>query len=141
MDTAPSQPDRGGTTYPLKVLYVDDEDDIREIAVMALELDPDILVKSCESGAEALQAAQAWLPDLILLDVMMPGMDGPETFAKLRRHPATLAIPVVFITARTQQEDIERFMALGAAGVISKPFDPMALASEAKNLLAVTVNS
>ena len=123
-------------TETLKILYVDDEDDIREIAVMALELDPEISVRSSDSGSEALTIVPQWLPDLILLDVMMPGMDGPETLARLRQAPETSAIPVVFITARTQPEDIERFMNLGAVGVISKPFDPMALAEQARVLLA-----
>ena len=120
----------------LKILYVDDEDDIREIAVMALELDPGISVKNCSSGSDALTAVTQWLPDLILLDVMMPGMDGPETLKRLRQAPETSTIPVVFITARTQPEDIERFMGLGAAGVISKPFDPMTVAEQARALLA-----
>ena len=127
-------------TQGLKILYVDDEDDIREIAVMSLELDPDIQVQTSDCGSAALLKAQDWLPDLILLDVMMPGMDGPETLARLRQDPATSAVPVVFITARTQPEDIEKFMALGAAGVISKPFDPMSLASDARDLFARLVS-
>jgi len=125
-------------TETLKILYVDDEDDIREIAVMALELDPDISVKSCDSGSKAMTIVLEWMPDLVLLDVMMPGMDGPETLERLRQAPETSAIPVVFITARTQPEDIERFMGLGAAGVISKPFDPMTLAERAKALFATS---
>lgn len=123
-------------TQALKILYVDDEDDIREIALMSLEIDPEIEVKTTDSGSAALLTVQEWLPDLILLDVMMPGMDGPETLARLRQDTATSAIPVVFITARTQPEDIEKFMALGAAGVISKPFDPMSLASDTRALFA-----
>lgn len=122
-------------TEELKILYVDDESDIREIAVMALEMDPAISVRSCDSGAEALAIAPQWLPDLILLDVMMPGMDGPEALTRLRRETDTAEIPVVFITARSQPEDIARFMGLGAAGVISKPFDPMILAEQARQFL------
>jgi len=124
----------------MKILYVDDEDDIREIAVMALELDSEIAVKACNSGSGALSVAPEWLPDLILLDVMMPDMDGPETLERLRLDPQTASIPVVFATARTQPEDIERFMSLGAAGVISKPFDPMTLAERARDLFAKTKN-
>jgi len=120
----------------LKILYVDDEDDIREIAVMSLELDPEVSVRACASGSEALTTAAQWLPDLVLLDVMMPGMDGPETLERLRQAPETSAIPVVFVTARTQPEDLERFMGLGAAGVISKPFDPMTLGEQARALFA-----
>ena len=127
-------------TQPLKIMYVDDEDDIREIAVIALELDPGITVKVCHSGSDALSIAPEWLPDLILLDVMMPGMDGPETLERLRLAPQTASIPVVFATARTQPEDLERFMSLGAAGVISKPFDPLTLGEEVRALLAKTRN-
>lgn len=121
---------------PLKIMYVDDEDDIREIAVLALEFDPDFSVKSCASGSEAVAIAADWLPDLILLDVMMPGMDGPETLECLKQAAETASIPVIFTTARTQPEDIDRFMSLGAAGVISKPFDPLSLAEQARDLLA-----
>jgi CheY-like chemotaxis protein len=120
-----------------RILYVDDEDDIREIAQMALELDPDFEVRPCSSGSEALRTAAAWQPDLILLDVMMPGMDGPETLRRLAEQPQTAAIPVVFITARTQTHQIEHYKAMGARAVIAKPFDPMGLAREVKDLLGV----
>ena len=118
-----------------RILYVDDEDDIREIAVMALELDPDFVVRDCGSGAEAVEIAAAWQPQLILLDVMMPGMDGPATLAALRARTETANTPVAFITARTQRDDLERLVALGACGVIAKPFDPMALAERVRALL------
>ncbi|RUU59070.1 response regulator [Mesorhizobium sp. M2C.T.Ca.TU.002.02.1.1] len=121
---------------PARILYVDDEDDIREIAQMSLELEPEFEVRSCASGAEALVEAAAWQPDLILLDVMMPDMDGPETLKRLAESQPTATIPVVFITARTQTHEVERYLAMGAAGVIAKPFDPLALASEVKRLLA-----
>lgn len=114
----------------MRVLYVDDEPDIREIAEIALSLDPEIAVETAASGAEAIVKAIAWRPDVILLDVMMPVMDGPSVLEKLRARPDTQDIPVVFITARTQAHEIERFRALGAAAVISKPFDPMLLASQ-----------
>lgn len=119
-----------------KVLYVDDEDDIREVAAMSLELDPDFEIRTCASGPEALDTAPGWSPDLILLDVMMPGMDGPETLAALRSDTRTQGIPIVFITARTQTSEVARFMALGAAGVIAKPFEPMDLAALARSYLA-----
>ena len=125
-------------TEAFKILYVDDEDDIREIAVISLELDADLSVRACDSGAAALKLASEWLPDLILLDVMMPDMDGPETLERLRRAPETASIPVVFTTARTQPEDLKRFASLGAAEVISKPFDPMTLAEQARAILAKT---
>lgn len=105
----------------MRILYVDDEPDIREIAVFSLQLDPSMEVRSCESGAEALQVAAEWKPDLILLDVMMPGMDGPTTLARLQEQEPTADVPVVFITARTQPAEIERFKALGAQGVIASP--------------------
>jgi CheY-like chemotaxis protein len=119
-----------------KILYVDDEDDIREIAQMSLELDPEFQVRSCASGAAALTQAADWQPNLILLDVMMPDMDGPETLQRLAASPPTASIPVVFITARTQTHQLARYLAMGAVGVIAKPFDPLALAGEVRNLLS-----
>ena len=118
------------------VAYVDDEPDIREVAALALGLDPEIESRTCASGAELLALMQTWRPDVILLDVMMPGMDGPATLGALRReHPPLAAIPVIFITARTQAHEVERFTALGAAGVITKPFDPMTLAQTARSFV------
>jgi len=123
---------------PLQVLYVDDEADIREIAALALQLDPGIRVRLAESGAAALEAigAGGWRPDVILLDVMMPVMDGPAVLDTLRQHPGSASMPIVFITARTQTQDRERLLQLGAIGVISKPFDPMSLAKELRAVLA-----
>lgn len=118
-----------------RVLYVDDEADIREVAAMSLTLDPALDVRTCAAGQEALAVAAAWQPHLILLDVMMPGMDGPETLAQLKAGEQTTAVPVVFITARTQAYEIERFLSLGAIGVIAKPFDPMELAPQARRYL------
>lgn len=118
-----------------RVLYVDDEADIREVAQMSLELDPDFEVRPCASGPEAIVVAAAWRPDLILLDVMMPEMDGPTVFACLQKDPATAAIPVVFITARTQEAEVRGFQALGAVGVLAKPFDPMTLATRVREFL------
>ncbi|MDT9600675.1 response regulator [Sphingosinicella rhizophila] len=119
---------------PIRILYVDDEADIREVAAMALELDRDFEVRTCQSGFEGLGVALSWKPDLILLDVMMPEMDGPTTFAKLQEQ-ADQTPPVIFITARTQAHEVERFKALGARGVIAKPFDPMTLAQTVRHHL------
>lgn len=119
----------------MKILYIDDEADIREVALMSLELDSDLEVRDAGSGAEGLALAAAWRPDLIMLDVMMPVMDGPTTLEKLRENPVTEAIPVVFITARAQPGEIARFEALGARGVIPKPFDPMTLAETVRSHL------
>ena len=118
---------------PLRVLHVDDEADIREIVDIALGLDPSLSVHGCASGAEALKAAADWHPDLILLDVMMPGMDGPTTLAHLRKNTETADIPVVFMTARAQTRELDHFRSLGAAGVITKPFDPMTLSASVRN--------
>ena len=119
----------------IRVLYVDDEPDIREVAAMSLELDPEFEVRTADGGKEALQLTEQWAPNVILLDVMMPGMDGPQTFAELQARPGSSAIPVIFITARTQAADVRRLVALGAKGVIAKPFDPLQLADEVRRLL------
>ncbi|MGZ8282041.1 MAG: response regulator [Allosphingosinicella sp.] len=119
----------------LRILYVDDEADIREIALLSLGLDDEFEVLGCGSGADALSIAAEWHPVLILLDVMMPGMDGPATLAALGADPSTSAIPVVFITARTQARDLAHFRSLRAAGIISKPFDPMTLAAQVRAFL------
>ena len=118
-----------------RVLYVDDESDIREIALLSLGLDPELEVRGCASGQEALTEIEEWRPDLILLDVMMPGMDGPTTLARLRESEASATVAVVFITARTQAHERERFLGLGAVGVIAKPFDPMTLAKTTRSFL------
>lgn len=120
---------------PIRILHVDDEPDIRDIVDMSLSLNPDFQVRACESGAEAVVAAAEWSPQLILLDVMMPRMDGPTTLSQLRKNPRTSDIPVLFMTARAQTREVEQFIALGAQGVISKPFDPMTLADEVSNRL------
>lgn len=119
---------------PLRVLYVDDDPDIREIAALSLGLDPDLQVETLGSGAEAVLRAKAGGLDLILLDVMMPVMDGRTTFAALRALGMEPPVPVAFVTARTQAHEIEQFRALGAVGVIAKPFDPMTLAQEVRAL-------
>ncbi|WP_394706393.1 response regulator [Breoghania sp.] len=119
----------------MRVLYVDDEDDIREVAALSLGLDPDLEVHVCASGIEALEMVEQVMPEIILLDVMMPGMDGPETLERLRQNEAVRHIPVVFITARTQAYEIERFLSLGAVGVIAKPFDPLTLAQQVREHL------
>jgi CheY-like chemotaxis protein len=119
----------------VRILHVDDEPDIREIVDLSLGLNPDFQVRSCASGDEALTAAAEWSPMLILLDVMMPRMDGPTILSHLRKNAPTSAIPVLFMTARAQPREVEQFIALGAQGVISKPFDPMTLAFTVRNHL------
>lgn len=110
-----------------RILYVEDEPDIQQIARLALELVGKFTVHVCSSGAEALADAPAFNPDLILLDVMMPGMDGPTTLKALREIPATARTPVVFMTAKVQPNEVAQYRALGALDVITKPFDPMTL--------------
>jgi CheY-like chemotaxis protein len=114
------------------VLHVDDEADIREVVEISLGLDPDFVTHSCSSGEDAVAEAATWLPDIILLDVMMPGMDGPATLKALQKNPETLSIPVVFMTARAQSREVDQLRFLGASGVIAKPFDPMRLAASVR---------
>ena len=111
-----------------EILYVDDEPDIREIVQMALGLMPALSVSTADSGIRALQSMQESKPDLVLLDVMMPNMDGPTTLQQMRSQPELQAIPVIFMTAKAMPQEVARFRALGAAAVIAKPFDPMLLA-------------
>jgi two-component system OmpR family response regulator len=110
-----------------RILYVDDEPDIREVARIALEVVGGFEVEVCESGEAALLKAPGYQPDLILLDVMMPGMDGPETLKALRALDALAAVPVVFFTAKAQRTEIAELLALGAVEVLGKPFDPMTI--------------
>lgn len=110
-----------------RILYVEDDADIRMIGKFAMENVGGFVVTDCESGEEALVRAADATPQLLLLDVMMPGMDGPTTLARLRELPATAAAPVVFMTAKVQPQEVQRYRELGAIDVISKPFDPMTL--------------
>ncbi len=121
----------------LHVLLVDDETDVRQTVEASLASDPFFMVRDCACGAEALTAAVAWRPDLILLDVKMPDMDGPTVLARLRADKRTAPIRVVFFTAHVQAREGQRLKALGAAGVIAKPFDPLLLAAELRRYVAV----
>ena len=112
------------------LLYVDDEPDIRQIVQMALGLAPELTIHTGESGERALMLARELHPDLILLDVMMPGLDGPATLARIRADASLARIPVVFVTAKAMPQEVSRFRALGAVGVIAKPFDPMRLVDQ-----------
>lgn len=120
-----------------RVLLVDDETDTRQAVEVALALDPLFTVRDCASGAEALTAAVAWRPDLILLDVLMPDMDGPTLLTRLRADKRTSPVPVIFLTAYPDLGERQQLKALGAAGVIVKPFDPKLLAAEVRRLAAV----
>ncbi len=116
------------------VLIVDDEEHIRRIAELSARNVGGWRVSQASSGSEGIALAAELQPDLILLDVMMPGMDGPDTLAKLRAGEATRGIPVIFLTAKVQAREIERYLALGAIGVIAKPFDPMTFPDEVRRL-------
>lgn len=118
-----------------KVLLVDDDKDIRVIGQMSLADVGGMETVLAGSGEEALAVAAAEQPDVIMLDVMMPGMDGPTTFRRLREEPATASIPVVFMTAKIQRHEVQRYLDLGAIGVIGKPFDPMGLPAELRDLV------
>src|SRR5215216_1855169 len=117
-----------------RILMIEDEPDIQAVAQLALEALGGFLVRICGTGAEGVQAAPAFEPDLILLDVMMPGMDGPSTLRALRNLPRIVATPVIFMTAKVQPQEIAEYRALGVLDVIAKPFDPMKLADK---LLAI----
>jgi CheY-like chemotaxis protein len=120
---------------PRRILIVDDEDDIREVAQVSLELVGGFEVMTASSGRDAVARARGDQPDAVLLDVMMPGMDGPATLVELRADPATRDIPVVFLTANTQTVQRQQLNQLGAAGILSKPFDPMKLPGEVAAML------
>jgi CheY-like chemotaxis protein len=117
-----------------RVLYVEDDADIRTIATLALETVGGLTLAACAGGAEALERAPQFAPQLLLLDVMMPGMDGPTTLERLRALPGTAATPVVFMTAKVQANELAHYRELGALGVITKPFDPMTLAAQVQDL-------
>jgi two-component system OmpR family response regulator len=119
---------------PRRILLVDDEAEVRAIARMSLEVVGGLEVDECGSGSEALAAAPAFRPDLILLDVMMPNLDGVQTLAALRLLPSTAGIPVIFMTAKVQPAEVAAYESLGAIGVIPKPFSPMALPDEIRRL-------
>lgn len=117
-----------------KILYVDDDEILRTITRMGLERLGDYTVEVCDDGRSAVAKALAFAPDLILLDVMMPGMDGPATLSALRREPALQSTAVIFITAKIQPQEVQRYMELGIAGVIAKPFEPLRLSGQIRTI-------
>lgn len=119
-----------------KILYVEDDDDIRTVTVMALEMLGDFEVEAHASGSTAIERAAAFGPDLILLDVMMPDMDGPATLAGLRRQPSLARTPAVFFTAKARPDEVARLRELGANDVLAKPFDPQALPDALRRIWA-----
>jgi DNA-binding response OmpR family regulator len=119
----------------MKVLVIDDEADIRRIARLALEKIGGMEVAESEGGPGTAEKALAEKPDAILLDVRMPGLDGPAVLAALRRQEGTAQVPVIFLTAATTPAEVERLTGLGATGVLKKPFDPRGLAGRVRSLL------
>jgi len=117
-----------------RVMAIEDEPDIREIILLSLEAVGGFTVKTCASGEDGVAAASSFRPDLLLLDVMMPGLDGPSTLGRLRGLDGLAKTPIVFMTAKAQRHEIERFLSLGAADVIAKPFDPMTLADKLREI-------
>lgn len=117
-----------------KILYVEDEPDIQAVARIALENVGGFILEICSSGFEALEKGPAFEPDLLLLDVMMPGMDGVSTLKELRKQPGLEKVPAMFMTAKVRPSEIEQLRKEGAIDVIPKPFDPMTLSENLKSL-------
>ena len=115
-------------------MLVDDDPSIRRITQIGLTGVGKFEVVLAASGAEALELVMSEKPDLILLDVMMPGMDGPATLSKLRELGVLDRVPVIFMTAKVQKQEVEGYLMLGACGVVSKPFDPMTLSAQVKEI-------
>lgn len=124
-----------------RILYAEDEPLIQAVAKLALEKVGGFEVLICNSGAQALEQVKAFGPDLILLDVVMPGMDGPTTFQRLRQDPDTAGVPVIFLTANAHPDEVAQYRALGACAVIAKPFNPMTLANDIQQLWATLKSS
>ncbi|MGD0890040.1 MAG: response regulator [Terracidiphilus sp.] len=118
-----------------RILIIDDEDDIRAVASLSLETIAGWEVETASSGSLGLARAIEYQPDAVLLDVMMPGMDGPTTFRALRQNPSTAHIPVLLLTAKVQSNDQRRFADLGVEAILFKPFDPLTLATQISTVL------
>jgi CheY-like chemotaxis protein len=118
-----------------RILIIDDEDDIREVAALSLEATAGWNILTASSGAAGIEIAAAEQPDAILMDVMMPGVDGPTTFGHMQKNSAISHIPVLLLTAKVQGVDQRRFAGLGLAGILFKPFDPLTLAQQISDVL------
>jgi CheY-like chemotaxis protein len=119
----------------MKVLIIDDEEDTRSIASMSLSILGGLDVVEAESGQDGISKAEEEQPDVILLDMMMPIMDGSQTLVALGENAKTKNIPVIFLTAKAMSSEIEKLKRMGAVGVLTKPFDPTILASQIKAIL------
>ena len=119
-----------------KVCYVEDDEDIQRIVRLSLERVGKMTVEVVGDPMVAIEAMKRFSPDLVLLDWMMPGMDGPALFKKMKEHPETAPLPVVFITAKASQADLDDLVRMGAAGTISKPFSPKDLPDQLRGIWA-----
>lgn len=117
-----------------KILYVDDDPDLQKIVRLSLEAKGEFTVQVCDSGMEAIKKIKEFQPDLVILDVVMREMDGPETLLELRKTPGVGQVPVIFMTSRLQPEKVKKYKKIGAVGVIEKPFQPRKLADQVKKL-------
>ncbi|MBI0435466.1 response regulator [Roseomonas sp. KE0001] len=117
-----------------RILYVEDDPDVRKVTGLALKALGRFTIEPCASGQEALDRAAAFAPQLLLLDVMMPGMDGPTTLQRLRELPGLADAPAIFMTAKVQPQEVRRYRDLGGLDVISKPFDPMTLSDQVRRI-------
>ena len=117
-----------------RILYVDDESYMRQVGAVTLEKLGGYTVQACASGEEALEVVASFQPDLVLLDVIMPGMDGPATLKALRHMPDMGLLPVVFMTGKAEPEDIKVYQRMGISGVIAKPFDPASLPEQLETI-------
>jgi len=117
-----------------RVLMVEDDPDIRAVAHLSLTAVGRFTVELCPSGAEALACVPQFKPELVLLDVMMPDMDGPATLRRLQELPSMRGVPVVFMTAKVQPQEVQEYLALGAVEVVAKPFDPMTLPTSLREI-------
>jgi CheY-like chemotaxis protein len=118
-----------------RILIIDDEEDIREVAALSLEATAGWQILTASSGIHGIEIAEAEQPDAILMDVMMPGVDGPTTFRNMQQNPAIANIPVLLLTAKVQGVDQRRFAGLGVAAILFKPFDPLTLADQISEVL------
>ncbi|MDP7223420.1 MAG: response regulator [Alphaproteobacteria bacterium] len=116
------------------ILCIDDEDDILTVAQLSLETVGGFSVTACSNGEEGIQKAMENKPDIIMIDVMMPGLDGPATLQKFKNNPDLSSIPIIFMTARVQEAEIQEYLDMGASDVVAKPFDPMELSGTVLNI-------
>lgn len=125
-------------TSPMKLLFVDDDPDIRAIIHLALERDPALTARWATGGNDAMEQLRdrSWQPDCVLLDVQMPDLAGEKVLSAIRAVPRAKDLPVILLTANVRPGDIARYLSLGALGVIAKPFDPLTLAQDVRDMLA-----